>query len=119
MLVFSILFYVTNYRKFLMLNTGKASLFLSSTWKSKTTVMQDVLKYQLITFAKKYNVSVWAVFEEYKAYFTARHKKYNFEPTILTFDDLWVLDQHVKHLPKYAVYQLLLTQTPESIRPKN
>ena len=80
--------------------------------------MQDVVKYQLLTFAKQYNVSVWTVFEEYKAYFAARHKNLKFEPQVLSWDDLWVLDQHVKHLPPYVVSNLLLNQTPESIRPK-
>ena len=48
-----------------------------------------------------------------------RHGRDNFSPTLMTWEEIWYLDQHFSNLHPLLVTRLLLRQTPELLRPTN
>merc|ERR1712142_386728 len=86
-------------------------------WYNRTTSISNRTKYEFIRIAKNHNVPVWEIFAEYKKYFIARHGRDNFSPTLMTWEEIWYLDQHFSNLHPLLVTRLLLRQTPELLRP--
>lgn len=101
-------------------------ILLSLTWTSQSKNIREVAKIEMLNMAKKHNVPVWVIFTEYREYYVARHGKSSlkrgmqgFQPQTMSWDDIWVLDQHFSNLHPLVVQHLLFYQTPERLRPKN
>ena len=61
----------------------------------------------MLNIAENHNVPVWIVFKEYREYYIAHFKKRKFEPKIMTWDDIWVLDQHFQHIHPLAEFKIV------------